>query len=138
MTLQVHTARISTKDPDRFDVARKTAKEGLFLAPSWDILSPVLLARRSGTPEAEVWAFYVRAYRLEMRRSYVQHRESWDALLRRERVVLTCFCREPSQCHRSLLREHILPRLGAVDAGELVAEVGSLTLFDDGVDFGGA
>lgn len=138
MTLQVHTARISTRDPDRFDVARKTAKEGLFLAPSWDILSPVLLARRSGTPETEVWAFYVRAYRLEMRRSYVQFRGLWDALLRRERVVLTCFCRDPSHCHRSILREHILPRLGAVDAGEFVAEVGSLTLFDDGVDFGGA
>lgn len=138
MTLQVHTARISTRDPDRFDVARKTAKEGLFLAPSWDILSPVLLARRSGTPEAEVWAFYVRAYRLEMRRSYVQHRESWDALLSRSRVCLVCFCLDPKHCHRSILREHILPRLGAVDAGELVPELGSLTLFDDGVDFGGA
>jgi hypothetical protein len=119
MPLQVHTARISTRDPDRLDVTRKSGKGGLFLAPSWSILGPVKLALKSEAPIADVWAFYRECYLREMRHSYATERSLWDALLARERVVLTCFCTDPIHCHRFILRTRILPKLGAVDCGEL-------------------
>ena len=119
VTLQVFSARISTRDPDRFDVSRKSAKEGLFLAPSWALLSPFLKARRGEAITEATWQAYAVEFRQEMRRSYRQHRGQWDALLARQRVVLTCFCTNPEQCHRAILRRDILPALGAVDAGEL-------------------
>lgn len=133
MPLQVHTARINIKDPDRLDVTRKSGTDGLFLAPSWDILGPVLLARRSGTDERAVWAVYTKGYLLEMRDSYRKEREKWEALLARQRVVLTCFCHDPTHCHRHLLRTRILPRLGAIDCGEIPV-VGARHP-DDGVKF---
>jgi hypothetical protein len=67
----------------------------------------------------ESWRAYVSRYLAEMRESYRRHRAAWDTLLARERVVLVCYCVDPEQCHRYLLRSRILPALGAVDAGEV-------------------
>lgn len=122
MTLRVRTSRVTYRLPDRFDVTRKTGKEGLFLAPSWKILMPVLLARKGGTPEDEVWAFYERCYLSEMRHSYKAERSKWDALLARDAVTLVCYCTDAMKCHRHLLRTKILPALGAVDGGEVWAD----------------
>lgn len=119
MPLQVHTARINIKDPDRLDITRKSGTEGLFLAPSWNILGPALLARKSGTPDIEWWGFYVKAYLLEMRDSYRKEREKWEALLAQPRVVICCYCNHPEHCHRHLLRTRVFPKLGAVDCGEI-------------------
>lgn len=113
MTLHVRTARVSYGGPDRLDVTRKTGDAGLFLAPSWAILRPVLDQRRIGQPFD--WAGYVAAYKAEIR----SERAKWDALLAREAVTLVCFCTDPVQCHRHVLRREILPALGAVDAGEV-------------------
>lgn len=141
MSVAVYTARISSRDPDRLDVTRKSATTGLFLAPSWSILSPVLHARNEyleAQREAEkrgfgldetrvdgpavqweiVWANYQRSYLAEMRRSYVQFRDQWLALLARPRVVLCCYCVDAAHCHRTLLARDILPKLGATNAGE--------------------
>ena len=46
MSLQVQSARITYQGEDRLDITRKSGKEGLFLAPSWTILAPVLAARK--------------------------------------------------------------------------------------------
>lgn len=124
MTLHVQSARISYSGPDRLDVTRKSGTDGLFLAPSWKILRPALDARRRETDEPSrhvsvAWANYVSAYFDEMRRSYVDNRAAWTALLSRERVVLCCYCTDPEHCHRALLRGRILPALGAVDEGEI-------------------
>ncbi len=124
MTLHVQSARINHSGPDRLDCSRKSGTYGLFLAPSWAILRPALNARRRETdePPREVsvaWATYVSAYLDEMRRSYVDKRARWTALLARERVVLCCYCTDPERCHRAILRERILPALGAVDEGEV-------------------
>lgn len=57
MSLIVYTSRISSRDPDRFDVTRKSGKEdGLAFAPSWAILRPALEVRGSG-PEAAFYAW---------------------------------------------------------------------------------
>lgn len=45
MILQVHTARINSRDPDRLDVTRKSGgEEGRVFAPSWPILRDALEA----------------------------------------------------------------------------------------------
>ena len=124
MTLHVQSARINYGGPERLDVTRKSGTDGLFLAPSWKILRPALDARRRETDEPSrhvsvAWANYVSAYFDEMRRSYVDNRAAWTALLARERVVLCCYCTDPEHCHRALLRGRILPALGAVDEGEI-------------------
>jgi hypothetical protein len=128
-TLQVHSARVAYRGPDRLDVTRKTGgPEGLPFAPSWAILRPALDARaraKALPPEAAAeveraaWEAYVPAYLREMRASYRRHRATWDALLARPRVVLVCYCVFRAHCHTSLLRADILPACGAVDAGEL-------------------
>lgn len=135
MTLSVFTARISSRDPDRLDITRKSGgHDGIAFAPSWSILSPALSARAKvialrlapGSPmhedadriEAEAWSAYVPAYVSEMRVSYRRDRATWDALLARERAVLACYCVDPAHCHRTILAG-ILGKLGAVVGGEV-------------------
>mgnify|MGYP003546144974 CR=1 FL=1 len=120
MPLSVFTARISYSGADKFDCTRKSGTEGLFLAPSWLILGPALRLMRAGHT-GYAWATYVPEYLDEMRRSYVDNRPQWTALLARSRVVLCCYCTDPEHCHRALLRARILPALGATDCGELAA-----------------
>ena len=117
MSLHVLSARISSRDPDRFDITRKSGTDGLFLAPSWATLRPALVGMKTAQPDA--WAHYVLAFTREMRVSYRRERAAWEALLSRKRVVLTCYCTDATRCHRALLRETILPALGAVDCGEI-------------------
>ena len=148
MTLQVFTARITSRDPDRFDITRKSGSiDGRVFAPSWELLNPMLDARRQAAkltsdahrlslfPEPgsdpyafmneagrillEAWEAYEPSFIEEMRRSYREHRATWDWLLRRRRVVLVCYCADRATCHRGLLAGRILPALGAVDCGEL-------------------
>lgn len=76
------------------------------------------------TQEAEAldlaaWEAYRPAFLAEMRLSYRRRRKAWDELLARSMVVLLCFCEDESHCHRTLLRRDILPKLGAVDGGEI-------------------
>ncbi len=121
MSLIVHTARISTRDPDRLDITRKSAgPDGLIFAPSWDILGPAIVAMKIGGRAAwEAWCDYVPAYREEMRASYKRNRDAWEKFLARRRVVLCCYCVDYCRCHRTLLGRFIMPRCGATYAGEL-------------------
>jgi hypothetical protein len=149
MPLQVFSSRLSYDGPDRLDVTRKTAdRHGLPFAPSWTILNPALKSLEQARDldkraklhvelklgltvqfvrylldslriEDAAWERYRPAFVAEMRRSYRDERVAWDALLARERVVLCCFCPYAHHCHRGVLRSEILPKLGAVDAGEL-------------------
>jgi hypothetical protein len=145
VTLQVFTARINSRDPDRLDITRKSGGvEGRPFAPSWTILRPALDARRHAdlvrkaaldfggddpdadtdaihfaeVDEAAAWERYVPAYTAEMRESYRANRPAWDALLGRERAVLVCYCTDPARCHRALLAG-ILGKLGADVRGEV-------------------
>lgn len=54
VTLLIHTARISYRGPDRFDITRKSGgPEGRAFAPSWSILNEALAARRAAKRERE-------------------------------------------------------------------------------------
>lgn len=146
MTLRVSTARVGHTSPDALDITAKSAREGLFLAPSWAILRPTLarlkdaaevlargMAGRTTSDStaiaeawaAEAWAWYEPRYIAEMRGSYKTRRPEWNALLARGRVVLCCFCVLPAsgpgaeRCHRRILAAKILTALGAIDEGEV-------------------
>lgn len=117
MALEVWTARVSSKDPDAFDITRKTGHDAF--APSWLILTPMIDRRRNGheTTEAQ-WKEYAAAYYKEMQVSRAANVETWKALLARPRVVLTCYCTNHLRCHRTLLAR-LLEKLGASFEGEL-------------------
>lgn len=118
--LAVYTARVTYDGPGRLDITRKSAgPDGLPFAPSWDILGPMLRARKreNGPAGVLLWPEYVEDYTAEMRASYRQHRAAWDALLARAEVTLVCYCNDPAHCHRTLLAG-ILAKLGAAARGE--------------------
>lgn len=131
MPLIVHTARMGFKGADWLDITRKGAKErpepgghrdmGAAFAPSAKLLNEFLKKRQS-RPDGETdreWLDYVARYTSEMRASYVANRETWNRLLALDHVVLVCFCPEASRCHRTVLAQQILPKLGASYMGEL-------------------
>jgi len=124
--LVVRTARISTKRADRLDITRKSGKEGLFLAPTWETLNPVLDARKRCPKDGplsaeflEAWERYTETFVAEMRCSYETQKASWRALLSRSSVTLCCYCTDAWHCHRTLLATRVLPALGARYAGEV-------------------
>lgn len=138
MTLRVYTARIGTRGlTDAMDVTRKSARgDGLAFAPSWEILRPALDDLKNGADlvgyaqdphndllgrymQHRAWARYYTAFLREMRESYRRDRRPWDRLLARDSVTLLCYCADPAFCHRTILAEDILPRLGAERAHEV-------------------
>ena len=130
LSLIVHTARISYQGTDRLDITRKSgAGIGLLFAPSWKILTPMIDARRrwktTATPfvdrvieENRLWHDYAEAYLDEMRGSYARHRADWESLLERSEVTLCCYCSDYLACHRTLLANAVLTKLGATYKGE--------------------
>ena len=115
--LQVYTAFASYRAKDKLDVSRKSGVDAF--APSWRLLNPFLTLRKGvGLVDAD-WDKYVADYKAEMRESYGMRskRPIWDELLSRQVVTLTCYCKRPEQCHRSVLGE-ILEKLGADFIGE--------------------
>lgn len=124
MPLHVFTAQIryvKANKPDAVDVSRvgnwllsKARKEspGEIFAPSWDLLN----AAKEGVVTADEYDVHFLA---EMRASYRHRRRDWDAFLARPRAVLCCYEPYPEHCHQHILRERILPLLGAIDCGEV-------------------
>ncbi len=135
MTLQVFTSRMGYKsDADWLDITlqgnlRRLEKQpdppgghrgiGLWFAPSPKILYAYLSKRKFGRETDRDWLQYIEDYMREMRASYVKARPAWDLLLSWPRVVVLCMCPEPARCHRTILAQSILPKLGAVYGGEI-------------------
>jgi len=138
--LIVHTARISYGGPDRLDITRANAHNvgdvmgrecaGAIFAPSWGILNRAIREieaagrmkacgqlQRADHAQQASWKKYERAYIEEMRASYRQHRQQWEALLARDVVTLVCYCVDHLRCHRTVLAT-ILGKLGAEVKGE--------------------
>lgn len=132
----VCTSTYGYKGPDRLD----TTAHGLFrarikglpfpgepFAPPWwavaaalGIPGPPVPAANLPVPQdpEERWVWYRDLYVSLMRRSWSDHRAAWADLLARERVVLVCFCKDRSRCHRGVLAE-LLVQAGATDGGEV-------------------
>jgi hypothetical protein len=80
-------------------------------APTWDMVHDY----KSGVLTESA---YTAKYTNLMRRSYVRDRRHWDLVLEMDEVVLACYCKAGSFCHRYLLRDMLL-KCGAVDGGEI-------------------
>lgn len=68
---------------------------------------------------------YTQEYYNMMRASYRNNRQRWDKVLSMEEVILACYCRPDSFCHRYLLKD-IFVKIGA----KYVREIQSLEDID--------
>ena len=102
--LVVLTGRLGCADEDAVNVT------GSVFAPSWGV-------EQQAPADQAAWTLYKARYTAEMRQSYVQHPEAWQALLARSRAVLCCACQNVDRCHRTLLAG-MLVKCGAVYLGE--------------------
>lgn len=70
-------------------------------APSWDM---VLQVKQGSLSEAD----YRQQYIALMKASFHSHRASWEALMAQEEVVIGCYCKAGTFCHRYILQEMLL------------------------------
>lgn len=105
VTARIFTAHVRYMGMDRLQITRRQNRDllGLLFAPSNEILSQMLEARRRSADDAEaMWDWYTERYLEEMIVSYDNHRDSWQRLLLLPEVTLCCFCHDASRCHRTL------------------------------------
>lgn len=115
----IYTSRLSYRDDDALDITRKTAgPRGIAFAPSWTLFGQYLAKKHAGKANRESWIVYRERYIAEMRVSYGVNRRLWTELLSRDTVTLCCYCENPSACHRVVLAQDILTKLGAKYEGE--------------------
>lgn len=107
--LNVYTSTIRSSDPDRLDITVKSGDK--VFAPTWDMV----MGHKNGTLTDEQ---YTEMYRELMLKSWKNNRWRWNELLQQDRVVLTCFCKHNTFCHRVLLAK-MLEKLGALYCGEI-------------------
>ena len=126
--VEIWTSHMSTRDPDRLDITRKSAgPEGEPFAPSRELFMKTISARGPVKPwrapsaaEEAAWTTFVPVYVEEMRVSYRRHRAAWERVLARARVVFVCYCLRADRCHRSIL-SGLFGKCGATVRGELAA-----------------
>jgi uncharacterized protein YeaO (DUF488 family) len=129
MGLIVHTAHLSKGGPEYLDITRAGAERsqepgghrgmGAAFAPSRPLLNTYLHLAKRGALTDRNWLDYATRYLDEMRVSYKSNRAAWDKLLSLQCVTLCCACRDGSRCHRRLLAEDVLKKMGATYMGEL-------------------
>jgi uncharacterized protein YeaO (DUF488 family) len=79
-----------------------TVKSGSpIFAPTWEIVMGV----KSGEISE---ARYTEVYHQLMRRSFVEHKDEWLALLSKEKIAIACYCKAGAFCHRHLLVEYLI------------------------------
>jgi hypothetical protein len=114
MAVQVYTGQLGRyRGPDGLDITLKSSRGlGRAFAPtSWQM---VLGVKRGAVSEAQYRAWYLHL----LRSSYRTHPTAWHQLLAMPQVVLLCYCRAGTFCHRHLLAE-VLVKLGAEIHGEV-------------------
>lgn len=91
------TAQMSISDPDALDITVKSAStpEGRALAPTWDMVMDSKNGRIT-------WDGYREQYLALLRDRYRRNPEPFHAVVRRERVVLKCYCPAGANCHRHI------------------------------------
>lgn len=116
--ITLYTANIIFNGADRLDITLNgadTARNkglpapGAFLAPSGGLLS---WARKEFYEHGDneetrrcIWPEYKRRYLDEIRDKYRKDKAPFDQLLRRSSLVLVCYCKDATYCHRSLAAE---------------------------------
>ena len=107
--LLVYTSQFRYNGERRLDI---TAGKGSDLfRPDWEQVK----AFKSGNMSEKEYTDY---YHEKMVKSYKEGRSSWDRLLKCDWVVLVCYCRADTFCHRYLLADY-LQKCGAIYEGEI-------------------
>lgn len=116
MAVQVSTGQLGRyRGPDGLDITIKSSR-GLgrtFAPPSWDM---VLGVKRGTVSELHYRDWYLNV----LRTSYRTQPRAWQQLLALPKVVLLCYCRPGTFCHRHLLAD-VLGKLGAELHGEVAS-----------------
>jgi len=104
-TTQLYSANAKFLAGSGYNVIDITVKSGIrMFAPTWDM---VMGHKDGNMSEAE----YTSIYHNMMKRSYVNNKASWEALLltlSTKPIALACFCRPDNFCHRNLLKGYLL------------------------------
>ncbi|MAH07555.1 hypothetical protein CMI38_04885 [Candidatus Pacearchaeota archaeon] len=103
-----HQLRL-TQDPRYLDTTVKSGDK--IFAPTWKMVMGVKGGR---TTEEE----YTQQYYDMMRASYRQNTEGWNDILALDEIILACYCKPDSFCHRYLLKD-MLVKCGAEYSGEV-------------------
>lgn len=138
--ITIYTANIVFNGADRLDITANgvdTARNkglpapGSCLAPSGGLLSWALkqIYEYGDSEDTRrcLWPEYSRRYIEEVRDTYRKDKKPFEALLRRSSLVLVCYCKDASYCHRRLAAD-ILVKLsdghaqyeGEVTDGEML------------------
>lgn len=117
---QLATGRIHDKHADMLDITVMSGKGGAgdVLTPTWDIVQYV----KSGeiTPEE-----YTELYLKLLRNRYADRPSEFHDLLKRERIVMACYCgTEVNHCHRHVAAD-VLRKIGLA-TGTLVHVMGEV------------
>lgn len=89
-----------------------TVKSGdTVFAPTWKM---VIALKKGRITEEE----YRKKYEEKMRNSYREYTDRWEEVLYEEELVLACYCKPGTFCHRILLAG-ILSKCGAEYMGEV-------------------
>lgn len=96
-TITIYTGRIDNRDPDTLDITIKSASttEGRALAPTWAL---VMNHKRGQISDQE----YTDAYLALLRVRYNENPTPFLDILKRDRVVLACYCPAGAFCHRHI------------------------------------
>ena len=107
--LLVYTSQFRYSGDRRLDI---TAINGSDLfRPDWEEVKSYKAGNMS---EKE----YTEYYHKKMQNSYKHYRAGWNRLLKCDWVVLVCFCKANTFCHRYLLADYLV-KCGAKYEGEL-------------------
>lgn len=109
--MKLYTAQYRYSGEDRLDITIKGKDPiGRFFAPTWKMVMASKEKKLS-------WDEYKSMYRALMQKSYLDNRNIWEEILRRDEVTIVCFCRAGDNCHRFLLADYF-SKLGADYMGE--------------------
>lgn len=126
---EIQTGRVWTEEVGLIDTTVKSAStdEGRILAPTWDMVN--------GHKSGEItWEEYTTQYTDLLRGRYRSHPDLFMSILKRDRVVIGCYCNAGEPCHRHLAVD-ILKKIATakgilvVDAGEIQPAAKQLQLF---------
>ena len=110
-TIQIPVAkRLGLMDDSRYlDITVKSGDKAF--APTWKM---VMGSKQSKITDEE----YTRQYIELMRQSYRANKQRWDEVLNLDEVILACYCKADTFCHRYLLKD-MLVKCGAEYTGEI-------------------
>ncbi len=116
--MKLFTAGPSYQAIDRIDVSKmgndsliekKLPHPGSIFAPSWRYLGEALRARKGQGMSPEMWENYKLAYLKDLRGRFKKDQELYKLFFAIPEATITCFCRLPDQCHRTILATYLLP-----------------------------